>query len=304
MVVSPIKPLLVRKKVAIKSTPTVQIIRPQEPKVIRLQDLQRLQRPATNPAIVVQPKHLKRQPGVKKKTTVKHCTYDPMPGSLENIKSVQSKGRGKILVIVANGPSVSEAPLDQLLTIPNVETLTLNCPDQRIWPTTYWAFFDRSQFTRHEKFWDNYEGYIFNSTSIKRQKTKSMQFKNHAGYGWSRDLTKNIFVGRSSAYAAMQIAQWMQFAHVYIFGVDMNPDGLNGQLHFYGVNPDVDPATRAIRFQGESVYYDKAAEVLTDMERSKFTFKTDYNPWSFIQKFNHATHKNVDDIRERAQSLK
>lgn len=156
---------------------------------------------------------------------------------------------------------------------------------------------------RHEALWTGYNGYVFNSTAIKKQKEKSMQFKNLGGHGFSRDMSKGLHIGRSSVYASMQIAIWLGYEHVYIFGCDMNPEGLNGKLHFYGVNPDVEPKNRADRFVKEAEHYDTAAKVLTPDERAKFTFCTDYNPWAFVNEFNQMTHKSVDAILERASKL-
>jgi hypothetical protein len=94
----------------------------------------------------------------------------------------------------------------------------------------------------------------------------------------------------------MQIAAWMQYNHVYIFGCDMNPEGLNGQLHFYGKNPDVDPTVRKERFTKEAEFYDFAADTMTEEERSKFTFCSSYNHQSFVNKFNKLDHKEAIDI--------
>jgi len=151
--------------------------------------------------------------------------------------------------------------------------------------------------------WTSYGGYIFNSTAIKRQKEKSMQFKNLGGHGFSRDMSKGLHIGRSSVYASMQIALWMAYEHIYIFGCDMNPAGLNGKLHFYGVNPDVDPHNRAERFQKEAEHYDTAAKALSPEERAKFTFCTEYNPWQFVDSFNKMSHKDVSKILEHAAKL-
>lgn len=305
VVVCRVRPQLIRKRTVIKTVPTVRVVaKPAQQKVLKLQDIRPPSPPTPqNSAAVVQPKNVKRQRSIRKKTHVRYQTRDPLPGSLERTKAIQSLGRGKILIIIGNGPSISEAPLDQLVGIPHIEIMSVNRPDERIWPTTYWSFFDLSQMRRHEKLWENYEGYIFNSTAIRRQKAKSIQFKNIIGHGWSRDLTKGLHIGRSSVYASMQIAMWMQFAHVYIFGCDMNPDGINGQLHFYGVNPDVEPNIRAQRFLKESEFYVKAAEVLTEEERAKFTFATDYNPWDFVHKYNQMSHKSMGPILEHAASL-
>lgn len=310
VVVCRVKPQLIRKKAIIKTVPTVKVVaQPSQNKVLKLQDVRPPRakpRPASSQAaapVVVQPRNIKRRGGIRKKTQVKHRTSDPLPGSLDKTKAIQGIGRNKILIIIGNGPSISEAPLSELKGIPGIETMSVNRPDERLWPTTYWSFFDLSQMRRHEKLWDNYEGYMFNSTAIRRQKIKSIQFKNLIGQGWSRDLCKGLHIGRSSVYASMQLAMWMQFSHVYIFGCDMNHHGIDGKLHFYGTNPDVDPKIRAQRFKKESEFYVQAAEVLTEEERAKFTFATDYNPWDFVDKYNQVSHKSVDNIIAHAQSL-
>lgn len=71
----------------------------------------------------------------------------------------------------------------------------------------------------------------------------------------------------------------------------MNPAGLNGQLHFYGTNPDVNPDVRKDRFQKEAEYYDYAADVLNEDERRKYTFCSSENPWDFVKRFNKMDHK-------------
>lgn len=85
----------------------------------------------------------------------------------------------------------------------------------------------------------------------------------------------------------------------------MNAEGINGKLHFYGVNPDVEPKIRAQRFEAESKFYEHAAEVLTESERSKFTFCSQgINPWPFIDKFQSCVHTDaVDKILDHAANL-
>jgi hypothetical protein len=228
-----------------------------------------------------------------KKTQIKYVTADISTESVNRIRKLQNTGRGKVLIIIGNGPSVNEIELQELKNRPNIDTLSINRPHEKIWPTTYWAFFDGSQIRRHRSLWDSYGGIVLNSTSIKPQNSKSMQFKNIGGIGFSRDVSKGIYIGRSSVFAAMQIALWMNYDRVFILGCDMNPIGVDGKLHFYGDNPDVDPEVRAYRFKEEASHYDKAASILTPEERSKFFFCSDYNPWGFINEFGSISHKLV-----------
>lgn len=313
VVVSRLRPQLIRKRAIIVVPPTVRVVvkntqavPPSQVKQVRIRSNSVRQQLQVPPAQKAPPSgavvHKSRR-GIRRATKVRYITRGVSPASIAKINATRNIGRNRILIIVGNGPSISEAPLEQLRSKPNIDTLSVNKPDDRLWPTTYWSFFDGSQIRRHEDLWTNYGGTLFNSTAIKKQKQKSMQFKNLGGHGFSRDMSKGLHIGRSTVFASMQIALWMAYEHIYIFGCDMNPEGLNGKLHFYGVNPDVDPHNRAERFHKEAEHYDMAAKVLTPEERTKFTFCTEYNPWPFVKEFQQTSHRNVDAILEHAARL-
>lgn len=296
-----VRPQLVRRRTVVNSPTSVKIIiTPSNGRSTNLNDINRkvqIQQPPPTPKIppeaAVSKQHLaKKNPNKTNKIPkVKYTNRDITPDSLTKIKQLKNYGVDKILVIIGNGPSINEVPLEQLKDHINIHTLSINKPDERIWPTTHWAFFDQSQMRRHEDLWNGYNGLIFNSTGIKKQKASSLQVKNLGGRGFSRDLTKGLHIGRSSVFAAMQIGYWLNYNHIYIFGCDMNPAGLNGKLHFYGTNPDVNPDVRKERFKKESEYYDYAADVLNETERKKFTFCSSENPWGFVNRFNKMDHK-------------
>lgn len=232
----------------------------------------------------------KNNPKKPNKPKVKYTTRDITPDSLSKIRQLKNIGRNKILVMVGNGPTVGQVDLNKIRGMEKIDIMSINKPDPRIWPTTYWSFFDLSQLRRNEDLWNDYSGIIINSTGIKRQKENSLQIKNLGGKGFSRDLTKGLHIGRSSVFASMQIAAWLGYEKIYIFGCDMDPAGLNGQLHFYGVNPDVPPNIRKERFVKEAEFYDYAADILNEEERKKFYFCSAVNPWSFVNKFNKLDH--------------
>lgn len=262
------------------------------------------QQQSNKSAAVSRPRTPVRRELRRKKANVKQITRNPSPESIARIKKIRNKGLGRILIIIGNGPSISEAPLERLKGLVSVDILSINKPDDRIWPTSHWAFFDRSQFRRHQSLWDSYDGMLFNSTAIKEQRANSMQFKSMSGPGFSKDMTKGLYIGRSSVYASMQIALWMNYNHIYIFGCDMNPEGLDGKLHFYGINPDVEPELRKQRFEKEAASYEHAAKQLPEQERAKFTFCTEYNFWPFVKEFGEMSHKiAVDAIREHSERL-
>lgn len=251
---------------------------------------------ANNQAAISRPRNPIKKGIRKKQPNVRYSTRNISPESVARIKRLKDSGRGRILVIVGNGPSISEIELGRIKDVDRIDIMSINMPDERVWPTKFWTFFDRSQLRRHKDLWDSYSGILFNSTAIKEQKEHSMQFKNLSGVGFSRDVSKGVYIGRSSVYASMQIALWMNYDHIYILGVDMNPNGMNGKLHFYGVNPDVEPNARAKRFEREAKSYEHAASKLSAIERSKFTFcSKDINPWSFINQFNSVNHLDAID---------
>ena len=317
VVVSRVRPQLVRKRTIVPSPKTVKVVvQPSQAKAASLQQVKQTrigvggQRqikqtpPPPPPNAAVSQKGLRKQRSLRK-TQVKYITANVNAASIAKTQSLWNTGKGKLLIIVGNGPSISEAPLEKLKNKPKIDTLSINKPDERLWPTTHWAFFDGSQIRRHETLWSGYNGNIFNSTAIKKQKQNSMQFKNIGGRGFSRDASKGIHIGRSSVYAAMQIGMWMNYEQVYIFGCDMDPGGINGKLHFYGDNPDVDPEIRKKRFKDEATHYDNAASILTPEERSLFTFcSLGVNPWPFLKLFSTLRHMEaVDEILEHASKL-
>ena len=56
----------------------------------------------------------------------------------EKLLSIKNIGLNKILVIVAPGPSSLKINVEDLVNYSNVDVMTINKPDLRIWPTKYW----------------------------------------------------------------------------------------------------------------------------------------------------------------------
>ena len=232
----------------------------------------------------------------KAPATITYAFSETPPESIPKIRDIRGTGKGKVLVVIGNGPSINEVELERLKDRPNIDTLSINRPDPRIWPTTYWSFYDQSQIMRHEDLYNYYEGITFLSTAIKRDKPKSIKFKNLGKKQFSRDLTNGLCIGRTSCYAAMQLAIWMNYDKIFFFGVDMDENGIDGKLHFYGTNPDVDPAIRKIRFKSEAEYFDLAADEMEYQERKRFYFCSSYLNWPFKSRFNYLDHKTAIDV--------
>ena len=168
--------------------------------------------------------------------------------------------------------------------------MIINKPIPNIWPTKYWAFCDHTQYKRNTQTWDNYNGIIFNSTNVKARKPNQIIINTKPGKGFSLDLTQGYHIGRSSTYAAMQIAHYLNHKQIYIFGLDMTKIG--NQLWHYGNNEDVTPENRLNRFAAEAEHYQWAAQNLPPEIKNKYTLCSNYNPWPFTQHYpkqNHTT---------------
>jgi len=207
------------------------------------------------------------------------------------INGLKGKGRGKILIILANGPSLMEVEIEKLKNHPAIDMMCINKPDMRVWPTTYWGFSDQSQYKRHTDLFNSYANLIINSTAVKaRRANNQIVVRGLNGNGFSRDLLRGFHIGRSTVYANMQTALWMDYDHVYIFGIDMCKVG--GKLHFYGENPDVKPDVREERFKKEADNYERAYKIMKPGEK-RFTMCSAYNPWPFAEKFGKMDHKKA-----------
>ncbi len=243
-------------------------------------------RPQSQTPAIEKPRELVRH--IKPSKKIRYLTADNTSLDIAMLNNLANAGKGRICVIIGNGPSVLEVDLQHLKNQPLLDIMSVNHPDSRVWPSRYWCFFDNSQLLRHQDKWNNYTGILFNSTAIRQRRPTTIQLKNIGGSGFSKDIRAGFYVGQSSVYVSMQIALWLGYEHIYIIGVDMCE--VNGRLHYYGVNPDVTPAIRKSRFNGEAAFYDQAAKILTTEERAKFTFCSTYNKYPFVDQFNRMDH--------------
>lgn len=262
----------------IKSPPLLNPSRP-------LESVKQVTRTLKQPAIHAKISHSRSATRIVRNKKVAEIAVRGAPSVNQTlISDIQNTKIGKILVIVGNGPSKSSIPIETLKGHKNIEIMSINKPDSRIWPTDYWFFCDNSQHRRHQNIWDTYKGTIINASSVTKSNNRSIRIKTLSGRGFSKNLMIGFFIGRSSVYAAMQVALWMGYDSIFIFGVDMCAVG--GKLYEWGSNPDVNDAMRVKRFKNESQSYDYAAAELPDAIRKKFFFCSKYNPFKFPDRFN------------------
>ena len=214
------------------------------------------------------------------------------PAEIDSIKKV---GQGRVLIIIGNGPSHKEAKLDKLRDINKLDFMCINMPDERVWPPKYWMFCDNSQLRRHKKMWNAFNtGVLINSAAVRERKQNTVRIRTLHGQGFSNNMHKGMFVGRSSVYASIQVGIWMDFDHIYVFGCDMCAVG--GKLYPWGSNPDVSDKSRIKRFDTEATFYNWAADNVHDKFKKKITFCTAYNKYKFVSIFERLDHRKAVDI--------
>ena len=264
---------------------------------------QRHVRPAGSPKILVSPKPQARivtpsRQHISAAENQRRLASRPRETSIEAYKEgilrLKGVGQGRILVILACGPSVNEIPIEKLKDNPKIDIMCINKPNPKVWPSKYWAFCDQTQYNNNLSYWEGYTGTIINASSVRARHQRQVLIKNIAGVGFSKDLMKGFYIGRSTTYASMQTALWMDYPKVFIFGIDMA--AVNGALHYYGQNPDVANTSRIERFKQEAESYNHAGKTLNSEERNRFYFCSNYNNFEFINSFQRVDHTKAIDI--------
>lgn len=221
-----------------------------------------------------------------------------------SIQQLKNVGVGRFLIMIACGPSILETDLTKLKDHPFIDMMSINKPDPRLHPTKWWVFCDQSQYRRNRNTFDNYPGTVINAWSVRARHKNQILVRTKPNKGFSKDLIQGYHIGRSTTFANMQTAFWMNYDKIFIFGCDMAPTA-GKQLHFYGTNPDVGPNMRVKRFAKEAEHYLEGAKQLTPQERMKFYFCSSYNQWPFIDYFKRMDHIEAPDkIIEMADALR
>lgn len=223
----------------------------------------------------------------------------------QKVDDLKNSGVGRLLIMVACGPSILEVDLPKLKEHPLIDLMSINRPDPRVHPTKYWVFCDQSQYVRNKEIFHAYKGTMINAWSVRARHPNQVLIRNKSGKGFSKDLSKGYYIGRSTTFANMQTAHWMNYDRVFIFGCDMCQPPGSDKLHFYGRNQDVDPQIRVKRFQKEAEHYMIGTKQLTLQERQKFVFCSAHNDWPFTEHYKKLDHKvAVEHILQLADGMK
>ena len=266
-----------------------------QPKKVVIKKPERRRKPPKRTAARAQPV---RQSKLRRNKEVEIGRYK------KAVEELKTSGVGRILVMVACGPSIMEVDLPKLQKHPLIDLMSINKPDPRVHPTKYWVFCDQSQYMRNKDTFEKYTGTIINAWSVRARHQNQILIRNRSGKGFSKNLLQGYYIGRSTTYANMQVAYWMNYDKVYIFGCDMCKPPGSDDLHFYGRNQDVDPAIRQKRFAKEAEHYTNGAKQLNEVEKKKFIFCSAYNPWPFVKQFGQMDHaKAVEHIWNEADEM-
>ena len=287
-----VKPIIVPGKPNVLRTQNAVLKQQQVKKVIIKKPVRKPVRKRPGPRAPVRASPLRKQ---------KELEIGRYKKAVEGLKNV---GLGRILIMIACGPSIMEVDLPKLKEHPLIDMMSINKPDPRVHPTKYWVFCDQSQYTRNKETFEQYKGTLINAWSVRARHEGQILIRNRSGKGFSKNLLQGYYIGRSTTFANMQTAYWMNYDKVYIFGCDLCKPPGSDSLHFYGRNQDVDPSVRAKRFAKEAEHYMLGSKQMNLIERKKFVFCSEYNPWPFVKEFERMDHrKAVDHILEKANQM-
>lgn len=287
----PIKPPIKPKSQPLRLQPKLMTQAPQQPENMPGRTLLRQQLTEIRKQAIYRGNNNRPVGGkivVKSQTVVKKGRVSLNPKAIVQLKNI---GVGRILIIVAAGPSVLEIDLKPLVGHHLIDFMCINKPFAPVWPTKFWGFCDHTQYRANKTTWDEYNGIILNSPNVRVHKPNQIMIRTKSGRGFSRDIVHGYHIGRSSTYANLQVAYYMAYKKVYIFGMDMAE--VNGKLHHYGQNPDVPNEIRKSRFSKEAEHFMHGANILTPEERQRFVICSSYNNWEFTKYFEKLDHKEA-----------
>ena len=216
----------------------------------------------------------------------------------KKITQLNGMGEGKDLAILANGPSLNEAPIEELMDKPKIDLLTVNIPDERAWPTKFWMMTDMNIYYRCQNYFKEFKGFLLANHIEKRSAPKNMiRLRIHRQRGFSRDLLWGVHQGVSTTYMAIQAALAMGFNRIFIFGLDMSEDKKTGEMYHYGENPFIKKDNRLERFDMDAEYWGRAVEEeMTEEEIERIYICSELNPYGFAEVIGKVSPKEGVEI--------
>jgi hypothetical protein len=183
------------------------------------------------------------------------------------ILSARDRHPGEPVAILANGPSLTDHPLNRI----TCATIGIN-QSRRFHDSRYHVALD----------WDHFAAPGTDRASDGSWRPQDLRHLEHLGdrlwtvgqkpygvrltslnppyphtFAWSEDLTAGVYSHVTAVYVALQVAVWMGFTRIYLLGVDLktrvyeDPQGRNRVEHGHcypghPMNPSMEPQQREV----------------------------------------------------------
>ena len=163
------------------------------------------------------------------------------PPSIRLLDELRDKHRGEAVVIVGNGPSLNDTPLEQLGGVPTIAVNGIFYAAERLPdPITYYVVEDTSVFRENTQAIKDFTAqfklfptsYLDAFAAEELDETIGFFRMNGGFYGrdtgtlchlrFSMDPRQRLFCGQSVTIINLQLAYWMGFSRVVLIGMDFS----------------------------------------------------------------------------------
>lgn len=213
------------------------------------------------------------------------------------VRATKGKGKGRTLVIVANGPSKKGADLERLVNHPEIDIAAINVPDQRVWPPKFWFISDFSQYRANARQFALYSRMRWGKIFLAGANVKGPACIQLAGSDhFSLDPSAGVHVGGTTTNVSLQMALYWDYDRVFIFGLDMC--SIDGKLYEWGhhkvFGPKFDHA-RTKNFPHEAETLWAACDAMGKF-RNRVTVCSRHNRWPFVARLNRLDEREAVDL--------
>ena len=134
--------------------------------------------------------------------------------------------KGMPLLVIGNGPSLKQTPLDEFKHIPSIGMNKINLIFTHVdWRPSLIVCMNRHVMKQHQNFYAITDIPVFQSWQSrwfikKKNRLKGKYFLNLNSVKFSNDISVGVGIGGTVTYTALQFAYYMGANPVILFGVD------------------------------------------------------------------------------------
>lgn len=142
------------------------------------------------------------------------------------LMQVQGQVRGMPILVIGNGPSLNQTPLDEFKHVPSIGMNKINLIFSHVdWRPTFIVCLNRHVMEQNQDFFANTDIPVFqcwqNRWFIKAEnRSDGRYFLNLNSGKFSNDISVGVGIGGTVTYTALQFAYYMGANPVILFGVD------------------------------------------------------------------------------------